>query len=389
MRKPAVVITCIALCALLCGCTADAPDDGSIWDDPPPSHNPPPPSSTSWKAVGIPEFAQASVNNMAFVIGPDDAPCVFYSNTDASGTGAVMTLVAGSWALYGGAAGFTDGTIDYPSMAFSPANVLYVAYQDGMNSNRITVMFSDGTPWTVQGGKGFSDGPALYTSIAFDSSGHPCVAYTDQSFTNKTIVRWYNGSDWSNYLGSDTGISTADAACHSLVLSPANTLYVAYKDDGEGGKACVKEYTSGWNYVGTPGFSADYAACITLVFDPVSHDPIIGYQDGGNGDKASVMRFSGGVWDYVGAPGVSADLATSVSLAVNSSGVIFVAYIDWAAANKATVLKYADGAWSGVGPSGFAPPVDCIYVACDSAGDPYVCYRSSDNQRVTVMAFKP
>jgi hypothetical protein len=393
MRRMTVISLCIALGALVCDCTDVIPGDSSIWDDEPQSHAPlaPPPPTGSWESVGSPDLALASVNNMAFIIGPDDTPYVFFSNFDAGGKGAVGAFVSGAWAWYGGSTGFTDGTIDYPSMAFAPSMELYVAYQDGANANRITVMLSNGGSWSVAGNKGFSDGIASYTSLAFNASNCPCVAYNDGTYGNKAIVRWYNYSNWSNYYGLTNGITNGYATYITLLRKPGGNLFISYADDTTSpaaNAACVREYTSGWNDVGLFGFSDGYASFIRLAFDPVSGNPCVGYQDGGHFDKATVMGYAGGAWTAVGgAPGVSAGVAAHVSLAVNSSGTPYIAYRDIAKGDKATVLKYADGVWSSVGQPGFTQPVDGIYMAFNSTGDPFIAYRNLVNQRVNVMTF--
>jgi uncharacterized repeat protein (TIGR02543 family)/LPXTG-motif cell wall-anchored protein len=93
---------------------------------------------------------------------------------------------------------------------------------------------------------------------------------------------------------------------------------------------------TGWETVGTAGFSAGQATYISLVFN--GGIPYVAYQDSGNGGKATVMKFNGTDWEAVGTAGFSASFAYDTSLAI-SGGIPYVAYQDYAYGNKATVMK--------------------------------------------------
>jgi hypothetical protein len=70
----------------------------------------------------------------------------------------------------------------------------------------------------------------------------------------------------------------------------------------------------------------------------------VAYRDYANGDKAVVMVFNGSSWVAMGSPGLSGGLAAYTSLALDSHGWPYVAYMDAASGNKATVMKYVP--WS-------------------------------------------
>ena len=88
-----------------------------------------------------------------------------------------------------GSAGFSAGTADYISLAFSSSNEPYVAYWDVGNAFKATVMKFDGANWVTVGTAGFSVGVAEYTSLAFNSSNEPYVAYRDGGNSVKATVR--------------------------------------------------------------------------------------------------------------------------------------------------------------------------------------------------------
>ncbi|MDR2711163.1 MAG: hypothetical protein LBB65_07575, partial [Burkholderiales bacterium] len=93
-------------------------------------------------------------------------------------------------------------------------------------------------------------------------------------------------------IGS-AGFSADSADYTSLTIAPDGTLYVAYEDDGNSDKATVMRFDSGsnsWQAVGSAGFSADMANYTSLAIAP-DGTPYVAYTDRGNGDGATVMHF--------------------------------------------------------------------------------------------------
>jgi len=66
----------------------------------------------------------------------------------------------------------------------------------------------------------------------------------------------------------------------------------------------------------------------------------VAYEDGGNSDKATVMRYNGTGWETVGLAGFSAGSPYYISLALDGGGTPYVAYMDWGNDKKATVMAY-------------------------------------------------
>lgn len=93
---------------------------------------------------------------------------------------------------YVGTSGFSTGLTNYISLAFSPSGQPYVAYQDGGNSNKATVMMFDGVSWVNVGNAGFSSGATSDESLAFRPSGEPYVAYRDGGNDSKATVMKYD-----------------------------------------------------------------------------------------------------------------------------------------------------------------------------------------------------
>lgn len=102
--------------------------------------------------------------------------------------------------------------------------------------------------------------------------------------------------------------------------------------------------------------------------------------------KSSPLDYT---WKNVGSAGLSAGEAWFTSLAFNSSGQLYVAYMDYANAQKATVMKFDGTNWVIVGNAGFsAGDVWYTSLAFSPSDQPYVAYEDFDNSlKVTVMKF--
>ena len=187
------------------------------------------------------------------------------------------------------------------------------------------------------------------------------------------------------------GFSAGIADYTSLAFDSTGTPYVAYEDGSNGNKATVQKFSAGsWTVVGTAGFSAGQASYVSLALDSTG-TPFVAYVDGSNGFGATVQTFvAGSGWTLVGTAGFSAGIATFTSLAIDSTtGNPFVAYRDDANGNKVTVQTFVMGSWSVVGTAGFsAGAASYTSLVLDSTGTPFVAYRdNSIGNKATVQTF--
>jgi hypothetical protein len=109
-----------------------------------------------------------------------------------------------------------------------------------------------------------------------------------------SLVEW-SGTSWSN-VGS-AAFTSNDAFYTTLAFSPTNSnAYVSYEDTTATDQAVVMEHTgagtSGWVTVGSPHFSAGGTTYNSLAFD-TSGDPYVAYVDGyiTAGTKVTVMEY--------------------------------------------------------------------------------------------------
>src|ERR1700677_2469980 len=94
----------------------------------------------------------------------------------ATPTGPTATATPVVWQIVGSAS-FSAGAANSPVIAFNNSGQPYVAYSDGANSNKATVMMYNGSSWAAVGGAGFSAGSADPSLALYN--GTPYVAYSD------------------------------------------------------------------------------------------------------------------------------------------------------------------------------------------------------------------
>ena len=109
-----------------------------------------------------------------------------------------------------------------------------------------------------------------------------------------------------------------------------------------------------WQQVGAAGFSAGEANYLSFAMDS-SGTPYVAYSDGGNGGKASVMKFNGTRWEIVGTAGFSVKIPYDLSLAVDKNGIPYVAYSECVddptlcLNSEASVMQLKGTSWEKVG----------------------------------------
>lgn len=303
---------------------------------------------------------------------------------------------------------FSAGAAEYASMVLAASGTPYVAYSDGSNNDKATVRKFNGTSWETVGNSGFSSGSVIDLSIMVAPDGTLYAAYGDSDNNNKATVKQFNNHKWVD-IGTG-GVSATAAYDTTLAVAPNGRLYLAYADNSESRKLTVKSFDRNafaWTDLGDAGFSAGQARSPSL---KVARDgtPYVVYQDGGNGDKATVKKFVGshyakpsvgknpvggsikafipGQWETVGSVGFSEGKAAKTSLTVAQDGTLFVAYQDGADDDKVTVKTFTDSQWGRVGGSGVSNhPVTATALGTATDGSPYVAYQ--DGGKLTVKGF--
>src|SRR5690606_2069989 len=84
---------------------------------------------------------------------------------------------------------------------------------------------------------GFSEGVVDYISLALDRNGYPYVAYKDAVHTRKATVQKFNGNHWESVGGP--GFTPDDVDYTFIDRDASDNLYLAYRDRSTGGKVSV------------------------------------------------------------------------------------------------------------------------------------------------------
>jgi uncharacterized repeat protein (TIGR01451 family) len=188
--------------------------------------------TNTWETVGNAGFSAGMANFTSLALDSNDVPYVAYKDGGTSNKATVMRYNTGTntWEPVG-SAGFSAGQADFTSLALDSNDVPYVAYKDGGTSNEATVMrYNTGTnTWETVGSAGFSAGQADFTSLALDSNDVPYVAYQDGGNSSKTTVMWYNADASAWQIVGIPGFSAGSAELsQSLTFDKTNRLYVSY-----------------------------------------------------------------------------------------------------------------------------------------------------------------
>ena len=90
-----------------------------------------------------------------------------------------------------------DGTVKGIDVAIDSDQNFYVAYADGNQGDKVSVIKYDGTEWSYVGARGFTESKTdSYMAMTLHNDS-PCVVYTDMAMGNKASAKYYR---LENYL---------------------------------------------------------------------------------------------------------------------------------------------------------------------------------------------
>lgn len=215
-----------------------------------------------------------------------------------------------------------------------------MAFIEADSNRRLSVMKFDGANWVGVGvgAVGFTGGKSNSPALAVDKNGIPHVAYWETcpdllnppAMLGRLSAMKFNGAAWDSIgrcmtAGNNTGLHDPI----SMKFDTSGSLYLAYADEADGGKATVQAYrSSAWSVVGSAGFTAGTAASLTLAIGPSSR-PYIAYSNGSTDNRADVMRLEGSVWTHAPNRDFSSSKAATTALSVNNQGEVVLGFSDY------------------------------------------------------------
>jgi len=228
-------------------------------------------------------------------------------------------------------------------------------------------------------------------SVTLNAAGVPYVAYGN----GRILVATFEEGTWVS-VGQPITLSGRGAEDHSLALNTAGVPHLAYTESANDGNRQIRvmKFEEGvWVSVGSP--ISVLTVAIGGVFPFLALDaagvPYVAYSDslGREPRLLSVVRFEGGAWVSMGSPTRLPGWVGFHSLALDATGVPYVAYKNFDTF-KLSVMKFERDAWVPVGSLDFSSKMDYIppSLALSAAGVPYVVYRNEANRKLSVMKFE-
>lgn len=199
-------------------------------------------NGTTWEYVGTPGFSSGVAGDTKIQFDNNGVLHVAFSDATNAGKATVMKFNGTAWEFVG-TAGFTAGNSFWYGFKFDNNNVPYLSYMDGVSGggNKLTVKkFNSGSnTWDTVGTERFSGSYVGWTSLSFDSNNKLYLALQDGSQSQKASVMTFNGTSWE-YVGN-AGISGFGTNYSNLHITANNSVYLAYSEPDNGYKSTVKK----------------------------------------------------------------------------------------------------------------------------------------------------
>ena len=285
----------------------------------------------------------------------------------------------GAGSASGSGVSANNGESTKPDVAIGPDGAITLVWSD--NSSGDSEIYarqwkngswqSLGSGSATGGGISNNSGESESPSVAIGANGIIYVAWDDDSGGNKEIyVRRYTGGAWGDVDGSASGggisNTSGDSLEPSIYLGPDDTPYVAWEQIIQGADSEIyARRLSGGNWVeigpngatggGISNNAGDSALPSLVVTD--SGEVIVAWGDSSSGDTEMYVRsYSGSAWSEVGSGsasggGVSNNSGASrhASLALDSTGSIFLVWSDDSSGNFEVYGRRWTGSWSEIG----------------------------------------
>lgn len=307
--------------------------------------------------------------------------------------------------------------------------VIYVAYSDELEGDRVSVVKCENNRWSYVGNPGISAGAAREISVGIYMS-KPCVLYSDVSSEFRATMLCFDGTRWDALGARDFSAPKASFLTMSVA---GESIFVAYTNMFSEGRASIMKYDpeSGWNNFTTSGlrdvgvdynnivcdgnsiyfltrytnkagfllFKFDGARWVELTDTPMKIKcemlglkvnngvPYILYSES-DGGLLYLIKYKNGEWLPVGRGAISdgRNLFSNLTFAGDTP---FVVFTDTAHGSRAVVMKFADGEWKSVGDKGVSSAM-AGYTCIDCYdGEPYIVFRdTAAGERMKVLKYE-
>lgn len=290
--------------------------------------------NSTWETIGAVGFTPISTNegqNISIVVDDSNEPYIAFIGTDSKA--AVWQHIGMTWQPVG-TNPVSAGSVTNPKLAMHD-NVPFIAFSDGLDGDKATVLTFNGADWVAVGNTGFSSGAVSAIKLAF-SGNTPYVAFIDKANGDKITVMRLNGTTWE-LVGAAAFSSVVWATYLSFAMN-GSTPYVAYNDLSNYGEPSVMRYNgTTWETLGGGQISTYYNSRISLALD--GNTPYIAYSDAYGGNRTTVQKFNGTSWSVVGTSGFTTGVPDDNILAFNNNN-LYLAYNNQDDNYKLSLMRY-------------------------------------------------
>ncbi|WP_084403430.1 Ig-like domain-containing protein [Epilithonimonas caeni] len=285
---------------------------------------------TSWSYVGSQGITTTTAGYNSLSVNNQGVPYFLNQAVGAETGHQVRAFQNGTWTSL---PNVTNSIINFNSSIISSDNVLFAVNNEG---NGTVKKFVNGS-WVQVGNTGFAGGVPNFVDIvtttngkvyvSFNTSGNVRVYVNDQNASSTDV--WQPAGGVTDLAPSPT----SEDYSSSLAVDQNNNIYVAYQSNSAGGnKLNVKKFDgTSWSQVGPVNFSPGRTkhSSIAIGANNKVYVAVSNWEDA-NLLRNYVMGYNSSTdsWSQVGTGYASQGQGIYNSLAVNSTGDLFLAYVD-------------------------------------------------------------
>jgi hypothetical protein len=219
------------------------------------------------------------------------------------------------------------------NLAFSPAQVPYVSFVDGVEL-KANVMKFDGSSWVFVGTSNFTN-MTFAANIAFASTGVLYLVYQDLNNLQKISLMKFDGTNWISFGPAGPRV-TNYLNNISMTVGPDGIPYISFSDPDNDNKLTVMKCDgTSWSIIGNAGFSTGSINYSSIEFD--SWGNLFVAAD--DNHLTNVWTYSNSSWNPVGDTGFSISNISSMSFAISPSGKLYTTFVS-TSSNKLSLMYY-------------------------------------------------
>jgi hypothetical protein len=248
-----------------------------------------------WTAVGVRGLTPTNTVQMGLALSPEGEPILAFKDDTREIKASVIRYFRNenqwNWV---GEPGFTEGEVNYLSLAMNSEGIPYIGYYDEILNGRATVMRYNpqSKAWEGVGEAGFTPGRAVQSQIRFDANDQPHIIFIDGNQYPNTLsmMRFQEGKGWSKW--PDSLLPPNPSISFSTQFSAHRAFHLAYTDNEASEKImlwCWEPADGTWKKKGETTFSPTYAWDLSLALS-ASGKPWLAFT-AGNQHQLYVMEW--------------------------------------------------------------------------------------------------